>query len=120
MAKVSTKDIMSLQESLELLTKIATGDVKETVVVATEYGTEEVQKEADLRTRISALREIIRNQPTQADALRDAQIIKLRKETAILQKKLDNLDNTDTNNDLTIELDNEPKEVKDNDNKHED
>ena len=115
MAKIDNAKIMDLQTSLEYLTRIVTGEEKEVVALATQQGVETITREADLKTKISALKELIKNQPTQLDSLRDAQITKLRKETAILSKKLDNMDESDTNNNLTIELDNEPVEKSEDD-----
>lgn len=105
---IGDSDIMSIRQAMELLTRIATGEEKETVVVATETGAQSVKKEADIRTRIQAIKEIIKNQPNTTDELKNVQIKKLKAETELLQKKIELANNTNTNNDLTIELDNEP------------
>lgn len=100
-------DIMTAREAMEILTRIARGEEKETVVLATEVGTQTVKKEADIKTRIVAIKELLRNLPKTNDALRNMQIEKMKAETALLQKKIDSI-NGNTDNDLTIELDNEP------------
>lgn len=82
MAEIESKKIMDAKEALQLLTRIARGEEKETVVVATQFETETVEKEADLKTRISAIKEIMKRYPDN-DELVKAQIRKLNAEADI-------------------------------------
>ena len=73
---------MSAQQALELLTKIAKGEEKETVIVGTPDGVYESKKEADLKTRIAAVKEILKRYPAE-NPLTQAQIRKLEAEADI-------------------------------------
>lgn len=81
-AKVAPDKIMKASEALELLTKIAKGEEKETVIVGTPDGVYESKKEADLKTRIAAVKEILKRYPTE-NPLTQAQIRKLEAEAEI-------------------------------------
>ncbi len=63
MAEIASKRIMDATEAVELLTSIARGETKETVISSTPEGVYESQKEADLKTRISAVKEILKRYP---------------------------------------------------------
>ncbi|MCP8876523.1 terminase small subunit [Latilactobacillus curvatus] len=80
--QLASERIMSAQQALELLTKIAKGEEKETVIVGTPDGVYESKKEADLKTRIAAIKEILKRYPTE-NPLTQAQIRKLEAEADI-------------------------------------
>ncbi|MFL2081032.1 terminase small subunit [Latilactobacillus sakei] len=80
--QLASERIMSAQQALELLTKIAKGEEKETVIVGTPDGVYESEKEADLKTRIAAVKEILKRYPTE-NPLTKAQIRKLEAEADI-------------------------------------
>lgn len=80
--QLASEHIMSAQQALELLTKIAKGEEKETVIVGTPDGVYESEKEADLKTRIAAIKEILKRYPTE-NPLTQAQIRKLEAEADI-------------------------------------
>lgn len=80
--EIASERIMSAQQALELLTKIAKGEEKETVIVGTPDGVYESEKEADLKTRIAAVKEILKRYPTE-NPLTQAQIRKLEAEADI-------------------------------------
>lgn len=84
MAEIASKRVMSYTEAVELLTSIARGEEKETVVVATPVSVEKVEKEADLKTRISALKEILKRYPNN-DKLIEQQIRKLSAQADVAQ-----------------------------------
>lgn len=84
MAEIASNRVMSYTEAVELLTSIARGEEKETVVVATPVSVEKVEKEADLKTRISALKEILKRYPNN-DKLIEQQIRKLSAEADVAQ-----------------------------------
>ena len=101
MAEIKSNRVMSYTEAVELLTSIARGEEKETVVVATPVSVEKVEKEADLKTRISALKEILKRYPNN-DKLIEQQIRKLSAEADIAQKKAELL--SGNNGDITINI----------------
>jgi len=101
MAEIASKRVMSYTEAVELLTSIARGEEKETVVVATPVSVEKVEKEADLKTRISALKEILKRYPNN-DKLIEQQMRKLSAEADIAQKKAELL--SGSNGDITINI----------------
>ncbi|WP_195218388.1 terminase small subunit [Leuconostoc lactis] len=76
MAEIASKRVMSYTEAVELLTSIARGELMETVVVGTMDGVETVEKEADIKTRITALKEILKRYPGN-DKLVEQQVRKL-------------------------------------------
>ncbi|MFT8756931.1 terminase small subunit [Leuconostoc pseudomesenteroides] len=86
MAEIASNRVMSYTEAVELLTSIARGEEKETVVVATPVSVEKVEKEADLKTRISALKEILKRYPNN-DKLIEQQIRKLSAEADMAEAK---------------------------------
>lgn len=86
MAEIESKRIMSATEAVQLLTSIARGEIKETVVVGTANGLEETVKEADLKTRISATKEILKRYPG-SDKMAEQQLRKAIAEADILEAK---------------------------------
>lgn len=86
MKSIDSERIMSAKEAVELLTGIGRGEVKETVVVASPMGVETVEKEADLKTRISAIKEILKRYPDN-DKLMEQQLRKLTAEADIMEAK---------------------------------
>ena len=86
MAEIASKRIMDATEAVELLTSIARGETKETVYIGTADGVYEKHKEADLKTRISATKEILKRYPGD-DKLVKAQIRKAEAEADIAESK---------------------------------
>ncbi|GEP75473.1 terminase small subunit [Weissella thailandensis] len=86
MKSIDSERIMSAKEAVELLTGIGRGEVKETVVVASPMGVETVEKEADLKTRISAIKEILKRYPDN-DKVIEQQLRKLTAEADIAEAK---------------------------------
>ena len=86
MEMIASNRIMTAKEAVELLTGIGRGEVKETVVVASPMGVETVEKEADLKTRISAIKEILKRYPDN-DKLMEQQLRKLAAEADLAEAK---------------------------------
>lgn len=95
---MEAKRIMSATEAVQLLTSIARGEVKETVVVATPVGVETTEKEADLKTRITATKEILKRYPG-SDKLAEQQLRKAIAEADILEAKAKELQGGGDNQD---------------------
>ena len=97
MDQIASPKIMTAQQVLERLTGIVSGDITETVVVATPIGIEKTEKTADFKTQISAMRDIMKRYP-QNDKLVEQQIRKLSAEADIVESKarmLTELNNND-------------------------
>lgn len=102
MQAIENNRIMTAKEAVELLTGIGRGEVKETVVVASPVGVETVEKEADLKTRISAIKEILKRYPDN-DKLMKQQLRKLTAEADIMEAKAKRETSEDTSN-ITINI----------------
>ncbi len=87
MRTIENNRIMTAKEAVELLTGIGRGEVKETVVVASPMGVETVEKEADLKTRISAIKEILKRYPDN-DKLIEQQLRKLTAEADMAEARV--------------------------------
>ncbi|MBP5841411.1 terminase small subunit [Lactiplantibacillus plantarum] len=94
MAEIASKRIMDATEAVELLTRIARGEEKETVISSTPEGVYESQKEADLKTRISAVKEILKRYPGD-DKLVKAQIRKAEADADIAEAKAKQINNSE-------------------------
>lgn len=101
MTEIKSKRIMDIEEAVEILTSIARGELKETVVVGTPVGAETVEKEADLKTRISALKEIMKRYPGN-DKLVEQQIRKLSAEADIAEANAREVTDNGTANEIRV------------------
>lgn len=100
--EIASERIMSAQQALELLTKIAKGEEKETVIVSSPNGIYESKKEADLKTRIAAVKEILKRYPAE-NPLAKAQIRKLEAEADIKEAQAVETKNmTDSSSEVMI------------------
>lgn len=81
---IENNRIMTAKEAVEFLTSVVRGDVKETVVIGTPMGAEEVEKEPDVKTRISAAKEILKRYPDN-DKVMEQQLRKLTAEADIAE-----------------------------------
>ncbi|QPG02569.1 terminase small subunit [Latilactobacillus sakei] len=100
--EIESKRIMSAQQALELLTKIAKGEEKETVIVSSPEGIYESKKEADLKTRIAAVKEILKRYPAE-NPLTQAQIRKIEAEADIKEAQAAEAKNmTDSSSEVMI------------------
>lgn len=86
MGKVENDHIMTVEEAVTFLTNVATGKEKETVVVATPTGAQKVTKEADIKTRISAVKEILKRYPDN-DKVMEQQLRKLTAEADLAEAR---------------------------------
>ncbi|WP_312065608.1 terminase small subunit [Leuconostoc lactis] len=87
MDKIASNRVMGYTEAVELLTSIARGELMETVVVGTMDGVEKVEKEADIKTRITALKEILKRYPGN-DKLVEQQVRKLTADADMAEARL--------------------------------
>lgn len=84
MRTIENNRIMTAKEAVEFLTSVVRGDVKETVVIGTPMGAEEIEKEPDVKTRISAAKEILKRYPDN-DKVMEQQLRKLTAEADIAE-----------------------------------
>lgn len=103
MADIASNRVMSYTEAVELLTSIARGEEKETVVVATPVSVEKVEKEADLKTRISALKEILKRYPNN-DKLIEQQIRKLSAQADVAQMQAKRMADGEQNSSVNVNI----------------
>ncbi|MGJ3708892.1 terminase small subunit, partial [Limosilactobacillus fermentum] len=85
--EIESHKIMDAKEAMQLLTSIARGETKETVIVSTGTDVFEKKKEADLKTRISAIKEILKRYPDKNDEEIAAQIRKLKADADVAEWK---------------------------------
>ncbi len=104
MAEIASKRIMDATEAVELLTSIARGETKETVYIGTADGVYEKHKEADLKTRISATKEILKRYPDN-NKLVEQQIRKLKADADIAEAKAKEVRSGDSNEGQTLIVD---------------
>ncbi|EFA25799.1 terminase small subunit [Pediococcus acidilactici] len=86
MREIESDRIMDAQEALEFLTNVVRGKELETKVVATQYDVSTVKVPADVKTKISAAKEILKRYPDN-DKLLEQQIRKLTAEADISEYK---------------------------------
>ncbi|OBU97825.1 terminase [Lentilactobacillus parabuchneri] len=115
MAEIESHKIMDAQEALQLLTRIARGEEKETVVVSTQFDVDTIEKEADLKTRIAAAKEILKRYPDSDDLLK-AQVRRAVADAEIAETKAKEIQKVHQHDDSTIVVD----DLEDTDNDGED
>lgn len=87
MDKMASKSVMDAKEAVELLTDIARGKKTETVLTPTAKGTVvKSQKEADLKTRIVAVKELLKRYPSSDEVVKQ-QLRKLTAEADLAEAK---------------------------------
>ena len=115
MAEIESHRIMDAQEALQLLTRIARGEEKETVVVSTQFDIDTIEKEADLKTRIAAAKEILKRYPDSDDLLK-AQVRRAVADAEIAETKAKEIQKVNQHDDSTLVVD----DLEDTDNDGED
>lgn len=86
MREIESDRIMDAQEALEFLTNVVRGKELETKVVTTQYDVSTVKVPADVKTKISAAKEILKRYPDN-DKLLEQQIRKITAEADISEYK---------------------------------
>ena len=88
--QIASERIMSAQEAVELLSSIARAEITEQVVVTTMEGAEVVDKPPDVKTRIIAIKEILKRYPDN-DKLVEQQIRKLTADADLAEIKVNTI-----------------------------
>lgn len=100
--QIASERIMSAQEAVELLSSIARAEITEQVVVTTMEGAEVVDKPPDIKTRIIAIKEILKRYPDN-DKLVEQQIRKLTADADLAEIKANTIKGlSDDGNLITI------------------
>lgn len=91
LAEMDEKRVMKADEALELLTKIARGELGDSVVVSGGWGYEIIEKPPDINQRKDAAKEILKRYPmNRTDELKErlleAQVSKTHAETARIER----------------------------------
>lgn len=103
--EIESHKIMDAKEAMQLLTSIARGETKETVIISAGPDVYEEKKEADLKTRISAIKEILKRYPDKNDEEIAAQIRKLKADADIAEWKAKELHGDNDTGDKTVLID---------------
>lgn len=117
MDKAASDRIMDATEAVELLTRIARGEEKETVVVAAGTELYSEQKEADLKTRIQAVKEILKRYPDSDDFAKaqldkiNADIRQSEAKARIVEHQADELEGVGRTNPLLVALNKQAKNL---------
>ena len=100
--QIASERIMSAREAVELLSSIARAEITEQVVVTTMEGAEVVDKPPDVKTRIIAIKEILKRYPDN-DKLVEQQIRKLTADADLAEIKANTIKGlSDDGNLITI------------------
>lgn len=86
MKQIASDKIMGVTEAVQLLSSIARGEVTETKVIDTQYGADTVDVPPDLKTRISAIKEILKRHPND-DTMLKVQLRKINAEAKFAEVK---------------------------------
>jgi phage terminase small subunit len=92
MEQMASKRIMGAKEAVELLSSIARAEITERVVVSTPMGVEEVDKPPDLKTRMQAIREILKRYPDN-DKLLEQQLRKVTADADLAEFRVEMIKN---------------------------
>lgn len=86
--EIESHKIADAKEVMEFYSAVLRGEKKETVVIATPAGMETTTKEADLKTRISAAKELMKRYPlSDDDPMQKQAYRKVKAEADILEAK---------------------------------
>lgn len=107
--EIESHKIADAKEVMEFYSSVLRGEAKETVVVSTPYGMKKTEKEPDIKTRLSAGRELMKRYPAN-DPVIEQQLRKLKADADLAEYKANLVANPDKIPDKTIIIDDIPKE----------
>lgn len=110
--EIESHKIADAKEVMEFYSSVLRGEAKETVVVSTPLGMKKTEKEPDIKTRLSAGRELMKRYPAN-DPVIEQQLRKLRADADLAEYKANLIANPDKIPDKTIIVDDIPKENND-------
>lgn len=95
MKEIEDGKIADAVEVLQFITRVVRGEEKETVVVTTAEEVQTLEKEADIKTKLVAAKELLKRFPATNDELQKAILDKARAEADIARLKADLMKGTD-------------------------
>ena len=114
MKSIESHKIAKADEVLRYYTSVLRGEAKETIVVGGMGGADTVEREADIKTKIAAGKELLKRYPD-SDELLQAQIKRAKAEASIAEGRAAEYDHNTDGNDYKLIVDVPDKE----DGKHE-
>ncbi|WP_290033712.1 terminase small subunit [Ligilactobacillus cholophilus] len=90
LAEIESHKIADAKEIMEFYSSVLRGEAKETVVISTPFGMKKTEKEPDIKTRLSAGKELMKRYPAD-DPLTKQQLRKLNADAELLEMKVDAL-----------------------------
>lgn len=107
--EIESHKIADAKEVMEFYSSVLRGESTETVVVSTPFGMKKTEKEPDIKTRLSAGRELMKRYPTNNPVV-EQQLRKLKADAELAEYKANLVTNPDKIKDKTIIIDDIPKE----------
>lgn len=102
MKEIETSKIADATEVLQFMTKVLRGEEEETVIVTTAESVEKLKKEADIKTKLIAAKELLKRFPATNDELQKAIIDKAKADAEISRYKANLLQGSDDNERVVI------------------
>lgn len=87
MKEIENSKIADATEVLQFMSKVVRGEEKETVVVTTAESVQTLEKEADIKTKLIAAKELLKRFPATNDELQRAIVEKAKADAEIAQYK---------------------------------
>jgi len=112
-SKIDYSRVKTVSDCLEFLTNVINGKETETIVLSTPKGIGTAEREADIKTKLTAVKQLLTYLPTPTDLTMDiqlAQLGKIRNEKKLLEEKVKLLKDGDLSDKqgITIQLDGAP------------
>lgn len=107
--EIESHKIAGAREVMEFYSSVLRGEVKETVVISTPEGMERTEKEPDIKTRLSAGKELMKRYPAN-DPVIEQQLRKLKADAELAEYKANMVTDPDKIKDKTIIIDDITKE----------
>ncbi|GAX06821.1 phage terminase small subunit [Secundilactobacillus pentosiphilus] len=104
MQQIENSKVADAKEVLQYLTSVLRGEVKETIVVGGPLGAESVERPPDIKTRITAGKELLKRYPGN-DKFVEQQIRKVRAEADIAEARVKDIKDIQDGTESTIIVD---------------
>lgn len=102
MQEIENSKIADATEVLQFMSKVVRGEEKETVVVTTAESVQTLEKEADIKTKLIAAKELLKRFPATNDELQRAIVEKAKADAKIAQYKANLLEGSDDDERVVI------------------
>lgn len=110
--EIESHKIADAKEVMEFYSSVLRGEAKETVVISTPEGMERTEKEPDIKTRLSAGKELMKRYPAN-DPVIEQQLRKLKADAELAEYKANLIADPDSVEDKTVIIDDITKETDD-------